>query len=64
MKVQGLVRVYSCCIFVNEHMCQQVKVLHAVDGSHAPSVLTILHAASQRWMSWMEKLQDWVPSEG
>ena len=46
-KVQGLVRVYSCCILVNEHMCQQVQVLHAVDGPHAPPVLTILHATKQ-----------------
>ena len=29
-----------------EHVCEQVHVLHAVDGSHAPPVITILHASS------------------
>ena len=29
-----------------EHVGEQVHVLHAVNGSHAPPVLTILHTCS------------------
>lgn len=29
-----------------EHVGEQVHVLHAVNGSHAPAVLTILHTCS------------------
>ena len=45
-KVQRLLWVYGRGILMYEHVGEQVHVLHAVDGPHAPPILTILHANS------------------
>ena len=45
-KVHPLLWVYSCGILMYEHVGEQVHIVHAVDGSHAPPILTILHASS------------------
>lgn len=45
-KRQRLLWVYGIGILMYEHVGEQVHVLHAVNGSHAPPVLTILHTYS------------------
>lgn len=42
-KADGAVRIDCCGVLLNEHMCEQMQILQAIDWTHAPSVFAILH---------------------